>query len=137
MVGASVMSMTGDAEQILFETSVDGRPLSTFFERFADQAIYLAIRCPESIAGIDTDSVAVYAAEYREGQLHYAFSSQAKFSDWANNNDLAEQACFVSLLASDYSETVGSPGYGSVYLVIDIDTGPVLLEPADLNRLSR
>jgi len=122
-----------DLEGALRQFSINGEALPDLYPVLAVERLYFAIDCEgvDSFNDTTADRNLFFAAsEYRDGQLFYAFESQAVLDLWADNRGLTDSTCWVALTGLEFVDLLG-PSIETNYTIINIDTAPVLISPDD------
>jgi hypothetical protein len=113
--------------------SFNGEALPELYPVLASELLYFASGCDgiENIGEVNADrQIAFAVASYRDGQLFYAFDSEALLDQWAVAVNAAETTCWVAFTGRQFVDLMG-PDINSSYTVLNIETAPVLITPDD------
>lgn len=113
-----------------------GRATEGLYPYFREERVYLSLQgpCPETAIEQDGADLALHASDYRGGLLYYGFDSEALLVGWVEDwSD--EPACYAVMTGADVVEALGGVSR-EAYLVMNIETAPVLLAPADFAAIA-
>ncbi|MEP3073145.1 hypothetical protein [Maricaulis sp.] len=127
------LTRLGEALAFYGET---GRATEGLYPYFREERVYLSVQgpCPETSTVRAGGDIILNASDYRGGLLYYGFDSEALLAGWVDDwSD--EPACYAAMTGADVVETLGGLSQ-EAYLVMNIETAPVLFAPADLAAIA-